>query len=144
MKKYTFPSIIILHTMAFLAIDNNGHAQNANTQSIKWHAAQVTFLNDGKKEENNSQFIVRPSTVEWIQKNGQKVYTFEKTETLGSWPDVAQDGSIAYQVMLKGKAGTISVRKSNGSITLRLTYRSGESTGLNREFQINHFERIGQ
>ncbi|MEQ1531252.1 MAG: hypothetical protein ABL925_18190 [Methylococcales bacterium] len=142
--KNILPNIIILHTMAFLTMANKGHAQDVNAQSMRWQAVQVTFLNDGKKEENNSQFIVKPSTVEWIQKNGQKVYTFEITETLGTWPDVAQDGSITYQVRLKGKTGTISVRKSNGSITLRLTYRSGETTGLNREYQINHFERIAQ
>ncbi len=117
-------------------------AQDITQQKIQWTATSVTEVKSNTTESNASQFVTSPDQIKWIQKDGQRVYTFSISQKVGTWPNVNQDGSITFQVSLNNKPGSVRIEKKAGVITLTLIYRPDEATGIHMKYQISSFEII--
>lgn len=136
---------ILIHITIYLLLLTGTRpvkAQDVTQQRLKWTASEVTDVKTGLVESNTSQFITSTNQIEWIQKGGQRVYTFTITQTIGAWLNVAQEGAITFQLNLNNKPGSITIQKSNGATLLTLIYRPDEASGIHMKYQINSIETV--
>lgn len=115
-------------------------AQDIQMKKIRWESTGFTDVLSDTVVGIACTFVTKPSsnTVDWIQKHGEYIISFNITNTEGSWTNVGFDGSIIYSVSGSGAYGQIQIVRAAKSITLilSLTSPSGE---IKNEYAISAF-----
>lgn len=124
---------------ALLTMSMTGYAQNILTDNLNWNANKATDqLNGGEIVYNCTLRSNAGQSVDWTQNNGSNVYHYSITQTNGTWPSVASDGQVAYQVTAAGGlTGSFTFSRSAGKITVRLTTSTNGPTDLDLLFSIS-------
>ncbi len=115
---------IILPLLIALLAAGQLYAQNIRTSKLQWNIVELTDLGTQATAPYQCQFVTDGSNpIAWIQDDGDFTSSLTIQSISGDWTNVAENGTITYQVNLDGTNGELTVaRGSDGmKITLHLT-----------------------
>lgn len=112
-------------------------SQNIATSTLTWVAERGTDLSTASTLDMKCSFITKNNTsVEWIQKKGEKRSEYEVTAVEGSWTDVSSNGAITYTLMRNGKPCKMTLERTGSGTFITMDFsKEGEYTSRYR-FQI--------
>jgi hypothetical protein len=120
----------------------NLHGQDILKAELLWKSDKVTNLLTNEELLIASSLKSHSTTsVDWIQRNGAKVYAYTVTSVVGSWADVSANGEITYSISSGDSKGEIIFKRQpeGATATLRLE-REGKITS-HFKFTIISIER---
>ena len=99
---------------------------SANTDSLSWKISSFHNITRNTDVAAVSEFRSNQSVITWIQNLGEDINEFNISSRDGSWPDVAQNGSVVFNVTWNALSGTIQFARTGDQITISLViYKDG-------------------
>jgi hypothetical protein len=109
---------------------------------IEWSVDQLTDTKAGASMVFNCAFESHPGEkIVWIQEGGANINEFLIQGTIGSWPDLDQDGRIVYQVSYMGKSGQIVLSRTGGVLELGMEFMEQGENSLPYVFRISSYSK---
>jgi hypothetical protein len=114
MKNYLIIIVLVIPTFAL-------KAQNIETSTLRWKIETCLDVNTGTLNTAFDQLISYGNgRIEWRSIQGDLKRTFSILETNGQWLNVAQNGSILFEIESDGRRGTVQFIRSGGTITIQV------------------------
>ncbi len=111
-------ALTVVVTAAFTTLS---FAQNIVSATLQWKAAQAMNMQTGELLESPGSIVtVGKNTIEWKKDDGSIRYSFLVNEVVGSWANVAQSGTITYEIAGDSGNGTVTFQKNQVGITIKL------------------------
>lgn len=132
-----FRTVILI---AFCVSAYTANAQDISAKEITWFVDSLTDVQSGAIVKSSSEFVTKANTIQWIQKNGTRIYDFKITGKNNSWLDITTDGSFEYSVSMSEKNGTIKISRTSGDYSIDLEYKISDTETLHYTFQVSRFE----
>ncbi|MBX2895770.1 MAG: hypothetical protein KF763_10030 [Cyclobacteriaceae bacterium] len=124
--------VIVLVTVAIAAC-----AQNFSGQVLQWDVNETENLKNDERTGYSCSFVSTPQEIKWIQRNGTRSTTFNVVSTLGTWPDILQDGAITLNVMRGTDKGIVTFSRNNGQHLVMLDFSASGSSAIKQKFFIS-------
>jgi hypothetical protein len=110
--------------------------QNVGNTTLVWASSTNTNLQDNATTRYACSFVsLAGKKIEWRQ--GAEVGTWLVEGTEGSWPNVAQDGTVAYRVSQSGLKGRMVFSRTSGKASVRLTVALNGKTNFDFLFLVD-------
>lgn len=118
-------------------------SQNILQQKTVWYSTRAINTDSQNDLSMESQFIINAqNTIEWKQNQGLKTYTYTIVNSQSGWADVAQNGSIQYNVRFNGINGAITIGRKDGGLFIKLEFIEEGSNTMPYEFIIDRMETL--
>lgn len=132
-------SLLIIFLLVF---GMSAYCQNPMLDSVQWSATGFTDNLASVSVNKACQFNSYGATgIDWIQKNGSYVTSFQVTGLQGQWTDLTTDGTVTYTVSGSGVSGTITITLASQKVTINLKV-SGDSGAIDNTYTISNYTRI--
>lgn len=95
-------------------------SQNPVTSELKWTVSKTIDQLTNEEVVQAGVFISRGDTIDWVQSEGARTYTFIVTGTEGSWEDVGSNGQITFQIKRGGVTGSIWFRRETELLSIEM------------------------
>ncbi|MEQ1588418.1 MAG: hypothetical protein ABL895_21210 [Cyclobacteriaceae bacterium] len=116
--------------------------QNPLTETIQWNASGFKDLGTNQDFVNNCQLITYgKSRVKWIQDNSKSILQLNVTSTIGTWPNINNEGSIKYKFSDGTLSGELIITKSGSQWVAELTILGGTDT-IRLRYSISSIKKI--
>ena len=113
------------------------HAQNVLQSNVTWNSTRAVEQTKGDVINYSCQFVTNADqSVDWIQRNGARVYHYIVSGVDGTWPDASTDGQLTYHVTLDSFSGDITFLRSGGQTTVHLAMSASGQAGMDYMFYI--------
>jgi len=119
-----------------------GYAQDITSETLSWKAISATNAVDGSSVNYSGDFVSNGNTsVDWIQSGGKMTSHYTVTSVDGQWSNCSTDGQIIYNVQINGLNGSITFKRSNGQLTIRLQVDLSDQPDFNYLFTVSNVNR---
>lgn len=125
--------------LALLTAPQLGEAQNIRSARLIWSVSHLHDLNTPDTVTYQCTFeTYGEGAIQWKQKGGAFVMTFQVTSVSGQWSDVAQPGQVTYGIMAEGEGGTLRFEKNASGTFIILTFdASGASPPVHHRYVVS-------
>ena len=111
----------ILLTIGLLCYAQFLFSQNISEHAVQWRAREVSDGNSGKLiAEDHLIQSFQDSRVEWKDRRGNILKTFNIREVNGTWLDIQSAGKILFEVDTEGRQGTIRMAREGNTISVQI------------------------
>jgi len=106
--KAPITSIVTLHALATQA-----QQLNRMTNVLGWNYTSLKNLRNQETVSTIGSFRVNANNaMDWIQRDGEREFTFTVTCRAGTWHDVTVNGCLIYTVTYETSQGTIKISRT--------------------------------
>jgi len=118
-------------------------AQNIQQSELLWKSDQITNLQNNEVLPISSSLKSHGQTsIEWIQRDGAKVYTYNVTSVSGTWADVTSTGQITSTIAIGETTGTFVFSRQADGITVTMRLEHAGSITSHFKFNITSIEQL--
>lgn len=130
-------SLLFLFTVSCVCFVDHANAQNIATSQLEWIATNVVDQKANTPLVYPCSFKTHASqSIDWIQ--GSKTYHYTITQTTGTWPSVASNGEVKFDVTAGDYVtGKFIFTKNDNGITIYLKTKSDGQTDLDLMFTVS-------
>ena len=122
-SRMIFPIILLL-----LTCSHGLWAQDIEVATIAWNIQQKLDVSIGSSESVSERIVSYGNNhIAWEGEKGILKYDYVIRQVNGQWSNVAQSGSILYEVESGGKQGTIGFTRDGQEIIINLVLLNGDS-----------------
>ncbi|SHI02906.1 hypothetical protein SAMN04488109_6839 [Chryseolinea serpens] len=109
----------------FLGVCADAYAQNVLTRDIQWNVSKTFNAQDSTWKEEPAVFISYGKTqLEWRDAQGAPIQSFKVIDAVGEWTNAREDGFVQYEITDAQYSGTVSIRREEKEVTIRITIAS--------------------
>lgn len=113
----------LLFYLLGLMLSSTLFAQDVLQKNVEWYSAKTVDKLNNEEIILDSKFIInKDRTIEWIQKQGQRVYSFTILKATSGWADMKQTGTVRYEVKCKNIYGFITVGRQDKDLFIELEF----------------------
>jgi len=115
-------------------------AQDILVKNIQWQSSQVSRTDKSEQFSHPSIFITKTSTIEWIQKGGAKVITYQIQSREGTWSNVSGIGELKFNVRQGTLDGNLVFKRTKTGIYVTLNFPIKEKNAMPYQFLIDNIQ----
>lgn len=128
----TFKWFIVFSAVLF---SSSAKGQNIPSENLVWTISSSQNMLMRKKIDGGSLISYGNQHIVWQDREGMLIESLAITETIGTWGDVKQNGTITYRVKADEKNGNVMFSRNENELSIRLVIVSGNEPVI-YEFEI--------
>lgn len=128
---------IILPLLIALLAAGQLSAQNIRTSKLQWTVVELTDLGSQVTAPYQCQFITNEGQpIVWIQDDGDYTSSLTIQSISGDWANVAENGTITYQVNLDGTNGELTIARTSDGLKIIL-HLTSPTVNIHHQYKVS-------
>lgn len=112
---------LLITAILLCSLTTQAQQLNPATDALEWNYTSLYNLRNQETVTITGSFRVNDNnTIDWIQKDGEEMFTFTVTNRKGSWTDITVNGSLTYVVTYDASQGTIKISRSASGLLIEM------------------------
>lgn len=103
---------------------------------LVWAVDSLYDVNSNVLQVYSCSFETSGNAVKWLQNNSTYITEFVVTSADGDWDNVANNGSLTYNVQFMERTGKIIVSRESSKVSMQLIFLEGTENTMPFKFNV--------
>ncbi len=116
-------------------------SQDILVSDVQWNSIMTFNAQDGMISDETTKVVSTPTSITWYSAEGLVIYNLSIEGVDGSWTDVSQEGTIAFNVKDSNKIGVVEFSRKESEVKILIHFMLEDGKSI-YELKINSVNSI--